>query len=176
MSPPRVCGYGNAATCGWPLLRNGPARNGGHVIDQLRLHLSYSNVMATLAVLIALGGTSYAALQLTGRDIKDGSLSARDLRRDALGGGRIKESRLGAVPRARNADRLNGVTAGRFLVRCPNDMVPVSDTCVEKSARAPAPYTVAAVTCEGVDRRATPGRRLPSHDELMTAIGDAGIA
>ena len=146
------------------------------MIDRLRRHFTYANVMATLAVFIALGGSSYAALNLTGRDIRDGSLTHRELKRNTLGGTRIKESRLGKVRRARNADRLNGVSAARFLVRCPPDTVPVSDVCVEISARSAAPYQVAAVACEAVNRRTTPGRRLPSHDELMTAIGDYGIA
>jgi hypothetical protein len=131
--------------------------------------------MSTVAVFIALGGTSYAALQLTGRDIRDGSLTGRDLQRNSLGGKPIKESRLGVVPRARNANRLDGVTPARLYVRCPDGTVPVSDTCVETSSRAPAPYGLAAVACETVNRRETPGRRLPSHDELVTAIGDYGI-
>jgi hypothetical protein len=42
--------------------------------------------------------------------------------------------------------------------------------------RTAAPYSTAAVVCEAADRRHTPGRRLPSHDELMTAIGDYGIS
>jgi hypothetical protein len=146
------------------------------VIDRLRRHLSYANVMATLAVFIALGGSSYAALTITGRDIKDGSLTHRELKRNTLGGTRIKESRLGKVRRARNADRLDGLTAARLLVRCPSKTVPVSDVCVEATARAAAPYRIAAGICEGINRPATPGRRLPSHDELMTAIGDSGIA
>jgi hypothetical protein len=146
------------------------------VIARLRRHFTYANVMATLAVFIALGGSSYAALKLTGRDIKDGSLTQRELKRNTLSGTRIKESRLGKVRRARNADRLNGLPADRFLMRCPTDTVPVSDVCVETVSRPAAPYTVAAVACEAVNRRTTPGRRLPSHDELMTAIGDNGIA
>lgn len=146
------------------------------MIEALRRRLTYANVMATLAVFIALGGISYAALTVTGRNVKNGSLTFRDLRRDTLGGTRIKESRLGPVRRARNADRLNGVTAERLLVRCPAATVPVSDVCVENAARAPLPYGAAAVACEGTDRNASPGRRLPTHDELMTAIGDAGIA
>jgi hypothetical protein len=146
------------------------------VIDRLRRHISYANVMATVAVFIALGGSSYAALSLTGRDVKDGSLTQRDLKRNTLGGKRIKESRLGKVPRARNSDRLQGMGAARFLVRCPDGTVPVSDVCVEVQARSPAPYRIAAVECESTQRRTTPGRRLPSHDELMTAIGDSGIA
>jgi hypothetical protein len=154
---------------------NAPARKGGLVIDRVRSKLSYANVMATLAVFIALGGTSYATLQLTGRDIRDRSLTGRDLRRETLGGTRIKESRLGVVPRARNAARLNGVTAARLFVRCPDHTVPVSDVCVETASRGPAPYKIAAGACERTDRRRTPGRRLPNHDELMTAIGDYGI-
>jgi hypothetical protein len=146
------------------------------VIEALRRRLTYANVMATLAVFIALGGSSYAALTVTGRNVKNGSLSFRDLRRDTLGGSRINESRLGTVRRARNAARLDGVTADRLLVRCPEGTFPVSNVCVETAARGPAPYGTAAVICEGTDRSAGPGRRLPSHDELMTAIGDAGIA
>jgi hypothetical protein len=150
-------------------------KEGDELIALLRRRLSYANVVATLALFIALGGTSYATLQLTGRNIKDSSLTGQDLLRNSVGGRPIKESRLEVVPRARNADRLNGVTAGRLLVRCPNDAVPVSDVCVEKTPRAAAPYTLAAVACEIVNKRQTLGRRLPSHDELMTAIGDFGI-
>jgi hypothetical protein len=145
------------------------------MIKALRRRLTYANVMATLAVFIALGGSSYAALRITGRNVENGSLTFRDLGRDTLGGGRIKESRLGTVRRARNADQLNGITAGKLLVRCPEGTVPVSNVCVENAARPPAPYGTAAVMCESTDRHAGPGRRLPSHDELMTAIGDAGI-
>jgi len=132
--------------------------------------------VATLALFVALGGSSYAALTINGRNVTNGSLTYKDLRRDTLGGGRIKESRLGTVRRASNAALLNGVTGERFLVRCPDETVPVSDVCVEKAARAPVAYGNAAVTCEATDRQRGPGRRLPSHDELMTAIGDAGIA
>ena len=145
------------------------------MIRALLRRLTYANVMATLAVFIALGGTSYAALTITGRNVKNRSLTFRDLRYDTLGGSRIKESRLGPVRWARNADRLDGATAERFLVRCPKGTFPVSDVCVETQARGPAPYGTAAVICESTDRNAGLGRRLPSHDELMTGIGDAGI-
>jgi hypothetical protein len=145
------------------------------VIQALRRRLSYANIMATLAVFIALGGSSYAVFSVTGRDVKDGSLTFRDLKRNTLGGSRIKESRLGKVQRAVNADRLNGLTASRLLVRCPPRTVPVSDVCVETASRLPAPYTTAAVQCESTDRLRAAGRRLPSHDELMTALGEPGV-
>jgi hypothetical protein len=146
------------------------------VIRAIRQRLSFANVMATAAVFIALGGSSYAALTITGADVRNGSLTYRDLKKDTLGGARIKESRLGKVPRARNADRLNGLSAARLLVRCPGGTVPVSDVCVETASRTPAPYRTAAAVCEDVERGGTLGRRLPNHDELMTAIGEPGVS
>ena len=144
-------------------------------MQAVRRRLSYANVVATLALFVALGGSSYAAFKITGRDVINGSLTYRDLKRDTLGGGRIDEFRLGAVRRARNADRLNGVTAGDLFVRCPDGTTPVSAVCVEQAARPALPYRGAAVECESTDRSASAGRRLPSHDELMTAIGEPGV-
>jgi hypothetical protein len=145
------------------------------MIDQVRRKLTYANVVATLALFIALGGTSFAAVKLTGRDIRDRSLSGRDLRSNSVGGRVIKASRLGVVPRARNAARVGGLSASRLLLHCPRDTVPVADVCVEQTPRPPAPYTTAAGSCEAVNRPQTPGRRLPSHDELMTSMGDNNI-
>jgi hypothetical protein len=50
----------------------------------LRSRLSYANVMATLGVFIALGGSSYAALKVTGRNVPDGSLSGKDLKNNSV--------------------------------------------------------------------------------------------
>ena len=64
------------------------------MLRSVRSHLTYANVMATIAVFIALGGVSYAAIKLpknsvgsaqlksnavTGAKVKNGSLSASDL-------------------------------------------------------------------------------------------------
>ncbi len=51
--------------------------------------------MATLAVFIALGGSSYAALSITGRDVADGSLTYRDLKRNTLAGAASMSHDLG---------------------------------------------------------------------------------
>ena len=73
---------------------------------QIRARLSYANVMATLAVFIALGGTATAAVLVTGREVSDGSLTGRDLRDRSVGtrdlapssvsGNRIKDGSLTA--------------------------------------------------------------------------------
>lgn len=59
--------------------------------------LTYSNVMATAAVFIALGGTSYAAVKITGADVRNGSLTGKDIKRNSLRGGDIRNGSLRAV-------------------------------------------------------------------------------
>jgi hypothetical protein len=60
----------------------------------LRGRLTYSNVVATLALFVALGGSSYAAVTLTGRNIKDSSLTGRDVKDKSLTGADAKDSSL----------------------------------------------------------------------------------
>ena len=50
------------------------------MLKHSRRHLTYANVTATLALFVALGGSSYAALKITGRDVKNNSLTGRDVR------------------------------------------------------------------------------------------------
>ncbi len=47
-------------------------------------HLTYANVTATLALFIALGGSSYAALRVGSREIADNSIRSRDVRNHSL--------------------------------------------------------------------------------------------
>ena len=138
-------------------------------MSRLRGKLTYANVMSTIAVFVALGGSSYAALTITGKDVKNGSLTYRDLKRNTLGGSRIKESRLGTVPRARNAFRVGGVSAARLLLKCPAGTLPTAGTCVEERARAAESYGIATGRCRETDTRNGPGRRLPTHQELLGA-------
>jgi hypothetical protein len=72
----------------------------------MRPRLSYSNVVATLALFLALGGTSIAAFNLTSRDIKNRSIRGVDVGKNQLGGKEIRESRLGIVNNARTIDGL----------------------------------------------------------------------
>ncbi len=58
-------------------------------------------MVATLALVVALGGTSYAAVQVTGKDVKNNSLSGKDVKNNSLTGKDVKER---SVP----LDRLSG--------------------------------------------------------------------
>jgi hypothetical protein len=73
------------------------------MLARLRTRLTYSNVAATLAVFIALGGTGYAASKITSSDIKNRTIQGRDVKKNALGGAVVDESKLKAVPTAQRA-------------------------------------------------------------------------
>ena len=81
---------------------------------RLRRHLSYANVMATVAVFLALGGVSYAATKINGKNIVKHSIGAGKLKKRTLGshqmkknslrGAVIDESTLNIVPQAQSAN------------------------------------------------------------------------
>lgn len=146
------------------------------MLRSLRQRLTYASVIATLALFVALGGSSYAALKISGREIEPHTITAHNIKRNSLGGRVVKESSLGIVPRARNANRLDGVSAERLLVRCPQGTLPVADTCIETQARPPAPFHTALLECAATDSQSGPGRRLPTYGELAMALTHEEIA
>jgi hypothetical protein len=74
---------------------------------------SAAMLVASAALFAALGGTSYAALMITGANVANGTLTGADmanksigpkkLKPDSIGGTRVKESTLGTVPSADHA-------------------------------------------------------------------------
>ena len=143
------------------------------MLDTFRRRLTYANVMSTLAVFIALGGSSYAAIKISGKDIKNRSIPGTKLRPNTLTGTQIKESTLGRVTRARvadNAAQLEGLGAADFKIKCPADTFPIADICVERTPRPAVAYSSAVVTCMNFGTPAGPGRRLPTHNELTAAF------
>src|SRR5215218_1389740 len=76
---------------------------GASMPARLRSRLTFANVVAVLALFIALGGGAYAAATIDGGTIKKNSIPGNRLEADTVTGRRIKESSLGQVPGARNA-------------------------------------------------------------------------
>ena len=150
------------------------------MLSSLRKHLSYSNVIATAALFVALGGTSYAVISIDSddvvnnslrsadlrnnsvrsRDIRDRTLSARDAKRNAFGGAIVRESALGQVPRAANAERVGGATVQDLRVRCPADTVATAGVCIEQASRSADGFFGATSTCDNA------GRGLPTMSQL----------
>jgi hypothetical protein len=64
------------------------------VLASLRSRLSYANVVASLALFVALGGTGYAAVTITGKNVKDASLTGRDVKNSSLTTSDVKNGSL----------------------------------------------------------------------------------
>ena len=71
------------------------------MLERFRQKLTYANVVATLALFIALGGSAYAigAGSIGSREVRDNSLRSRDVRKNALTGVDINERTLRTSPR-----------------------------------------------------------------------------
>ena len=105
------------------------------MLSSLKSRLSYANVVATLALFIALGGSSYAALRvgsgnivnnsvrsadlrnndIRSRDIRNRTIVGRDILSNQIRGLQVRESDLAKVPSAANADTLSGLASAEFL-------------------------------------------------------------
>jgi hypothetical protein len=81
---------------------------------RLRSHLSYANVMATIAVFVALGGTSYAVTQLPrnsvgSKAIRTNAVGTSEIRKWAVRSGDIKDRSVALRHISRSArDSLRG--------------------------------------------------------------------
>ena len=140
------------------------------MLAKLRSRLTYANVMSTLAVFIALGGSSYAAVTINGIEHPE----PLDLRPQAQAqhAHRPRDQRVNARPRApsRDADRLEGMRAADFKIKCPSDTFPIADVCVE---RTPRPASSLRQRGPAVPQVGTPRAR-PSASDPRRASGGAG--
>jgi len=88
-------------------------------------HLTYANVMSTIAVFLVLGGaTALAASKIGSDQIKAGAVTTGKIAKeavkngkianDAVTGKKVKESTLGPVPQADEATTLGGFEPSAF--------------------------------------------------------------
>ncbi len=150
-------------------------------VKRLISQLSYANVMATIAVFVALSGTSYAVLRIDssdiaddsvrGIDIRDRSIKSQDIARNSLTGQNIAEGRLGRVRTAKVADRLSSKGAAALAPRCPRDTAPAVSLCFETAAHQPGTYVEATGSCGAINAG---NRRLPTAAELIGFVSAGG--
>jgi hypothetical protein len=117
--------------------------------------LTYANVMATIAVFVALGGASYAATQLPSNSVgtnqlKNGAVATAKLQgtavttnkiaKEAVTGAKVKLSTLGTVPTAKlaeNASAVDGLSSAGLInqavtgakVHCATGTIPSAGVC-----------------------------------------------
>jgi hypothetical protein len=68
----------------------------------------HATIVAYLALFVALGGTSYAAIVVTGKNVKDGSLTGKDVRNRSLAGIDLSKSTVKSLRGQAGARGLQG--------------------------------------------------------------------
>src|SRR3712207_6733156 len=147
------------------------------MLARLRARLTYANVVATLALFLALGGVSYAAVRVgTGSiinnsvrtqdlrnndirsgDIRNRTITNRDILTNTVTGQQVRESSLSKVP---DADSVDGQDSSSFRVRCPGGTSKVIGMCIDVNSRGPSTWPNARQNCSNA------GGRLPTWFEL----------
>jgi hypothetical protein len=142
---------------------------------RFRPRLSYANVASTLALVLALGGVSYAAVKINGKSLKDRTVGAVKIKKNSLTGKEVNEAKLAKVPlaaladnatnatNATNAATLGGQAPSAFKLSCPQGLTLAIGQCFETSLRTADTWSGANKTCGSV------GRRLPTIAELESA-------
>ncbi|HVO55388.1 MAG TPA: hypothetical protein VMT37_13335 [Solirubrobacterales bacterium] len=132
--------------------------------------LSYANVVATLALFVALGGASYAAVSLPtnsvgAKQLRKNAVTAAKIKNGAVTGAKVKLSSLGTVPKAAEAQTLGGQTALQIAasskLKCPAGMRLGGGACIEDAERPALELAQAMQVCGQA------GLRLPSRGELI---------
>ena len=149
---------------------------------KLKGKLTYANLMASLAVFIALGGSAYAALRVPPnsvgtRQLKASSVTSGKIAKEAITAAKVAEHSLtgidlnlpalGTVPNATNAaNAANAVTVGGHAASCPPETTLIRGLCFDSHANPEAPNLEAAA-----EDCAQKGGWLPSPMELYSTQG-----
>jgi hypothetical protein len=122
--------------------------------SRLRRHLSYANVMASIAVFLALGGVGYAATTINGNAIKKGTVGAGKLKSGTLGSKQVKpngldgsvidESTLAIVPSAQTATSATTATTAQ-----------TATTATTAASATSADHAITATTATSADNAET---------------------
>jgi len=115
-------------------------------VSRIRKQLTYANLMATVAVFIALGGAGYAASKLPknsvgSRQIKVGAVTAAKIKQGAIGRAQIDLGALGTVPTSANADH---ATAADSATRATEASIAAKATSAERLGGFSAQQIIAA--------------------------------
>lgn len=122
----------------------------------MRSRFSPSLVVAILALVLAAGGTGYAAGKVTSRQIKDNTIQSRDLKNNSV---TSADLRNGSATGADLKDR--SIPRTKLAPGCAAGEAHVFGGCVRRTASGPTSYQAAVDDCS---RR---NGRLPTTGEII---------
>ncbi|HEY8639089.1 MAG TPA: hypothetical protein VIL53_01135 [Solirubrobacterales bacterium] len=102
---------------------------------KLKARITSAHVISLLALFVALGGTVYAANQISGKTVKKASLPGNRIKKNSVTGKQVKESSLRKVPTATTADTANAAfsTFHDDLISFPNGLAPIGMLAIPKA-------------------------------------------
>jgi hypothetical protein len=119
----------------------------------MKLRPTPALVVAVLALVVALAGTSYAAVQIgsaqiknnsvKGKDVKDANLTGKDVKDGALAGADVAD---GGLTGADVADK--SLTSADVDRSCAATDVPVMGVCIDRAATGPSSFDAALADCD----------------------------
>ena len=154
----------------------------GHYVRAMRLKITPSFVVAVLALVVAAGGTGYAAGEVTSKQIENETVQSKDVRDGTLTGADLADGGVRSADVAdgslSGADVADGSLGRADLNRaCAAGEAAAFGGCVRLAAGGPSSYQAAVADC---NQR---GGRLPTlgetwwittQAEYTWADGDAG--
>jgi hypothetical protein len=163
--------------------------------SRLTASLTYSNVMATVAVFLALGGGAYAAVKLPknsvgSRQLKSNAVRSPEVKRNSLTGNDVAEAKLGPVPTALtasraltsgNADALGGrgadafASADRLLVARATEHWTVAEEVQTEPVFSKGPFTVSLNCTYAANTRATLVVTTTAANSSYTSTGSGAV-
>ena len=134
----------------------------------MKIRPAHALVVAVLALVVAMAGTSYAAVQITSKQIKNNTIKSKDIKDGEVTGKDVKDASL------TGADILDGSLTAADLpaptaAKCTADQFRIATGCLIKATRSVGTLNSALIDCNGL------GGRLPSLEEtkllpLSTAL------
>ena len=161
-------------------------------MDVIRRHATYANVMATVAVFIALGGSAFAVKlkaksvgtkQLKGKAVTEPKLADGAATQPKIGSGAVVKGKLADLAVGNGKIEDNAVTASKIAdaqvglpkaanslhQNCPAGTTYQQGGCIENTSRATTDWNTARTTCYGIS-----GARLPDTGEMATFFARGG--
>jgi hypothetical protein len=135
-------------------------------MHKIKERLTYANLMATVAVFVALGGSAVAAKlalpknSVTSKAVKNGSLKGIDLAKGTITGDIVAKNTL-------TGDNIN---QGSLALPCPSGTTKAAGICFDSTERASQGLDGAMTTCGQANRY------LPTVGELRTLHVQAGFS
>ena len=128
----------------------------------MKLRPTPALVVAVLALVVSLAGTSYAAVKITSAQIKNGTVKSADLKNDGVKSKDVKDGSLTAADLAPRS--------------CAASDVAVLGSCVDRAASGPTSFVAALADCDSKGGRLmtwTEYRVLRDKSGITWANGDA---